>query len=159
MTHERVNEACLLQLLHSLLPLLGRRGGYTRSTFRLLLRRLFAQLLQRLAHFQFAHVMLLLELGEPLSLLSCVLLLMMLSLWTGAPSASLRMDLILLGRAGWRFLFLARLRWEMLVYYHFFLHKASVYAQIFLHEKHLMVGLLSQRAHYVEIDGCFLGFV
>ena len=51
MAHERVDEACLLQLLHSLLTLLGRRGGYTRSTFRLLLRRFFSQLLQRLTHF------------------------------------------------------------------------------------------------------------
>ena len=96
MAYERVDEACLLQLLHSLLALLGRRGGYTRSTFRLLLRRFFTQLLQRLAHFQLAHVMLLLEVREALSLLACVVLLIVI-LWTCAPSACLRMHLILLG--------------------------------------------------------------
>ena len=139
--HKRMDEARLLQLSHSVLPLLGRGGRGTGTATATAKKHFLAEVLERPPNLQLSHIVLLLEFGESLSLLARVILLGLARTWTRL------LEIILLG---WTFIFyLSLLRWEMLVDYHFFLDEA-VSTTLF---EQVMPSLLLERAQHIEIGG------
>ena len=139
--HKRMNEARLLQLPHSVLPVLGRGGRGAGTAAATAKQHFLTEVLERPPNLQLSHIVLQLEFGESLSLLARVVLLGLARAWTRL------LEIVLLG---WTSIFyLSLLRWEMLVDYHFFLNEAvstSLFEQV-------MPSLLLEWAQHVEISG------
>ena len=133
--YKRMDEARLLELSHSVLPMLGRGGRGAGTTAATTLQHFLTEVLEPTANLQLSHIVLLLEFREPLSLLTSVVFLGLARAWT---------------RLGWTSLISFKwLRWEMLIDNHFFLDEAVV-CTLF---EEIMPGLLLERAQHIEISG------